>query len=42
MVRAMKMHPAKDMEEALAIAQSLLGYQGSITVIPEGISTIIE
>lgn len=42
MVAAMKMHPAKDMEEALAIAQSLLGRQGSITVIPEGISTIIE
>ena len=41
MVRAMKMHPAKDMEDALAIAESLLGYPGSITVIPEGISTII-
>lgn len=42
MVAAMKMHPAKDMDEALAIAQSLLGRRGSITVIPEGISTIIE
>ena len=41
MVRAMKMHPATDLEEALAIAESLLGHQGSIAVIPEGISTII-
>ena len=41
LVRAMKMHPAKDITEALSIAQELLGYAGSITVIPEGISTII-
>ena len=40
LVRAMKMHPAKDMAQALAIAESLVG-EGSITVIPEGISTII-
>jgi len=41
LVRNMKMHPAATLEEALAIAETLLGFQGSITVIPEGISTII-
>ena len=41
MVKAMKMHPARDLPEALAMADALLGYQGSITVIPEGISTIV-
>ena len=41
MVKAMKMHPAKDLTEAMTIADSLLGHPGSITVIPEGISTII-
>ncbi len=41
MVKAMKMHPAKDIAEALSIADTLLGYSGNITVIPEGISTII-
>ena len=41
MVKAMKMHPAKDLTEAMTIADSLLGYPGSVTVIPEGISTII-
>lgn len=41
LVRKMQMHPAKNVEEALEIAYDLLGRQGSITVIPEGISTII-
>ena len=41
MVRAMKMHPAKDLPEALSMAESLLGHPGSIAVIPEGISTIV-
>ena len=41
MVKAMKMYPAKDIAEALSIADALLGYSGNITVIPEGISTII-
>ena len=41
LVRAMKMHPAKDLQEALTIAENLLGYPGTVTVIPEGISTII-
>ena len=41
MIKAMKMHPAKDIAEALSIADTLLGYPGSVTVIPEGISTII-
>ena len=41
LVKAMKMHPAKDVSQALEIADGLLGYPGSIAVIPEGISTII-
>ena len=41
LVRAMKMHPAEDLEQALAIAEDLLGYPGKITLIPEGISVII-
>ena len=41
LVRSMKMHPAKDILHAMEIAEQLLGRQGSITVIPEGISTII-
>ena len=40
-IKAMKMHPAKDLTEAMTIADSLLDHPGSITVIPEGISTII-
>ena len=40
-VKSMKMHPAGDVAEALSIADALLGYHGSITMIPEGISTII-
>ena len=42
LVRSMKMHPAATLEEAIAIADSLLGHSGTITVIPEGISTIIR
>ena len=41
LVRAMRMHPASSIPEAVAIADSLLGRPGTITVIPEGISTII-
>ena len=41
LVKAMKMHPATTLEEAIALADSLLGYSGTITVIPEGISSII-
>ena len=41
LVRAMKMHPARDLPHALEIAEELLGRPGSVTVIPEGISTII-
>ena len=42
LVRAMKMHPAKDLDQALEIAEKLLGHKGTVTVIPEGISTIIR
>lgn len=41
LVKAMKMRPAKNLQDALLIAENLLGKQGNITVIPEGISTII-
>ena len=41
MVRAMKMHPADNLQDALGLAEALLGKEGSITVIPEGISTIV-
>ena len=41
LVKAMKMHPARDLPHALEIANNLLDKPGSITVIPEGISTII-
>ena len=41
LVKAMKMHPAGDLNQALQIAEDLLGREGSITVIPEGISAIV-
>jgi nickel-dependent lactate racemase len=41
LVRAMKMHPATDLSQALALAEELLGHPGTVTAIPEGISTII-
>ena len=41
LVRSMKMHPAADLSQALGIAHTLLGYPGTVTVIPEGISTIV-
>ena len=42
LVRAMKMHPAEDLQQALQTAREILGFDGSVTVIPEGISTIIS
>ena len=41
LVKAMKMHPARDLSQALQIAEELLGCYSAVTVIPEGISTII-
>ncbi len=41
LVNAMKMHPAADVSQALQIAEELLGYAGTITIVPEGVSTII-
>ena len=41
LVSAMKMHPAETLPQALEIAQKLLGCTPAVTVIPEGISTII-
>jgi len=41
LVRAMRMHPAKDIPQALLLAEELLGHPGTVTVIPEGISTIV-
>lgn len=42
LVRSMKMHPASDLDQAMALAEELLGRPGTVTVIPEGISTIIR
>ena len=42
MVRSFHMTPARDLEQALALADQMLGREGSITVIPEGISTLVE
>ena len=42
LVKSMKMHPAEDLRQALQIAEELLGRPGTVTVIPEGISTIIK
>ncbi len=42
LVRSMKMIPAASLEEALEKADALLGYEGTVTVIPEGISAIHE
>jgi nickel-dependent lactate racemase len=42
MVRALHMVPASSIEEALALADQMLGREGTITVIPEGISCIIR
>ena len=41
LVRSLKMHPASDLAQALQIAESLVGEDASITVIPEGVSTIV-
>ena len=40
-VRALHMLPAHSVGEALAIADDLLGYAGTVTVIPDGVSTIV-
>lgn len=42
LVSSLKMVAANTIEEALAYAKRKLGYDGMITVIPEGISTYIE
>ena len=41
LVKAMKMHPASNLQDALVLADKLLEKSGTITAIPEGISTII-
>ena len=41
LVRAMKMYPTKTLPEAIFLAESLLGHPAEVTVIPEGISTIV-
>ncbi len=42
LVRDFHMIPAHSVEEAVAIADGLLGYPGSITAIPDGISVIVK
>ena len=42
-VRAMRMIPAHDVAEALALAERLLGDpEASVAVIPDGVSVIVE
>ena len=41
LVRSLKMRPASDLAQALQIAESLVGEDAPITVIPEGVSTIV-
>ena len=41
LVKAMKMHPASNLQDALVLADKLLEKSGTITAIPEGISTIV-
>ena len=43
MVEALRMHKAESLEEALALADGLLGRSdGSITVVPDGVSVIVR
>ena len=42
LVRKLQMEPAASLEEAVTIAGRLLGRSGRITVIPEGVSTIVD
>lgn len=42
LISAMKMTPAHSMEEALAIADRIMGVQSKITVIPDGVSVIVS
>ncbi len=41
-IRDFHMIPADSIEEAVAIADKLLGYKGTITAIPDGISVIVK
>ena len=41
LVKAMKMHPASNLPQAITLAEELLGRPGTVTAIPEGISTIV-
>ena len=38
----LQMEPAANLEDALTIARRLLGREGKLTVIPEGVSTIVS
>lgn len=42
LVRSLHMLPVHSLEEAVSLADRLLGFPGEITVIPEGVSTIIS
>lgn len=41
LVRSLRMYPANHLSGALEQADRLLGRKGSITVIPQGVSTIV-
>ncbi len=42
LIRDFHMIPAHSVEEAIAIADEILGYRGTITAIPDGISVIVN
>ena len=42
MIRAMHMHPAKDISQAMEIAKALLGKQDpTVTAIPDGVAVMV-
>ena len=42
MVRDFHMIPAHSIEEAMTIAEDILGYKGTVTAIPDGISVVVK
>ena len=41
-VRTFRMIPAKDLKEALSIAETFVGKNSSISIIPDGVSLMIK
>ena len=42
MIRDFHMIPAHSIEKAMSIAEELLGFKGTVTAIPDGISVIVK